>query len=93
MQSYYIETSIGRMKFQTTPTAQRYDDRDVMFYPRVLRPIPFIPDEPDQFNLFFKLFVHDGFEIKQTELGEWFLFVNLDDPYYGRPEYKMYPTG
>ncbi len=87
MQTYYIETSIGRLEFQTIPTTRRYHEKDVTFYPQ---PIPFIPADVDQFRQFFNLFVHDGFEIKQTELGEWFLFVHLNDPYYGRPEYKMY---
>jgi hypothetical protein len=96
MQSYFIETSIGRVHFQTIPIEQSYTYSDVVDRPQTRsvksnsKSMSVIPTDPDHFKLFFEMFVHDGFEIKKTEYGDWFLFVKLDDPYYGMPEYKLF---
>jgi hypothetical protein len=93
--NYYIETSFGRLFFYSDDIMHleinkndnfKAGDSWYIYYNCIVL-------DADIFEQFMNSFDFRKIYAKDSKVNGIFLVIELDDPYYGAPEYKIYELG
>lgn len=83
--SYYIETSVGNVEFTTTESLE--ECKMSVYDKEKFKTI--IPKDTIMFGKFLDMYGWNSISFVKTDYG-YFMNIELDDGYYGSPEYKVH---